>query len=184
MPTPTLTTADGLLSLREPGCRHELVRGALRRMSPAGHWHGDIGAILGERLTRHVRRRRLGKTYNADTGFLLAQNPDTVLAPDFAFVRTERLPPARSPGYFPGPPDLAVEIRSPRDSRKDAHEKALSWLAHGARGVWVIDPGASSVTVYRSHGEVHERTDHDDLSGDDLVPGFSMPVRELFAPDR
>ena len=180
MPNPTVTTAEQLLLLHEPGFRHELVRGELRRMSPAGHWHGEAGATLTELLVRHVREHHLGKVYMAEKGFLLARSPDTVLAPDLSFVCTERLPPARTRGYFPGPPDLAVEVRSPDDTRKKVHKKALSWLRHGARMVWVVDPMAESVTVYRGRDEVCEFRDDDVVEGGDVVPGFRVPVRELF----
>lgn len=175
-----VTTAEELLSLHEPGFRHELVRGELRRMSPAGHWHGGAGVTLTELLARHAREHHLGKVYMAETGFLLARNPDTVLAPDIAFVCNERLPPARTRGFFPGPPDLAVEVRSPDDTRQQVHEKSLSWLHHGARMVWVVDPMAERVTVYRGRNEVNELVADDVVEGGDVVPGFRVSVRELF----
>jgi Uma2 family endonuclease len=175
-----VTTAEELLSLHEPGFRHELVRGELRRMSPAGHWHGGAGGPLTELLLRHAREHHLGKVYMAETGFLLARNPDTVLAPDIAFVCNERLPPTRTRGFFPGPPDLAVEVRSPDDTRQQVHEKSLSWLRHGVRMVWVVDPKAERVTVYRSRDEVYELVADDVLQGGDVVQGFRVPVRELF----
>ena len=183
MPNPTVTTAEQLLLLHEPGFRHELVCGELRRMSPAGHWHGGAGAPLTELLIRHVREHHLGKVFMAETGFLLARNPDTVLAPDLSFVSKERLPPARTRGYFPGPPDLAVEVRSPDDTRKQVHEKALSWLRHGARMVWVVDPMAESVTVYRGTDDVRALGADDEILGGDVVPGFCVRVRDLFPID-
>ncbi|HEU4417445.1 MAG TPA: Uma2 family endonuclease, partial [Planctomycetota bacterium] len=118
-----------------------------------------------------------------ETGFLLARSPDTVLAPDLSFVCTERLPPARTRGYFPGPPDLAVEVRSPDDTRRKVHKKALSWLRHGARMVWVVDPMAESVTVYRGRDDVDELGEEDEAQGGDVVPGFCVRVRDLFASD-
>ncbi|HZN40301.1 MAG TPA: Uma2 family endonuclease [Planctomycetota bacterium] len=180
MPNPTVTTAEELLLLHEPGFRHELVRGELRRMSPAGHWHGGAGATLTELLVRHAREHNLGKTYMAETGFLLACNPDTVLAPDISFVCNERLPPTRTRGYFPGPPDLAVEVRSPEGTRRQLHEKVLSWLRHGTRMVWVVDPAKESVTVYRGTDEVHELREGDEIQGGDVLPGFRVLVRDLF----
>jgi Uma2 family endonuclease len=181
MPNPSITTAEDLLSIREPGFRHELVRGELRRMSPAGHWHGGVGMVLAELISRHVREHRLGRAYMAETGFVLSRNPDTVLAPDISFVRQERLPRAFSPGYFPGPPDLAVEITSPNDTYTAVHEKALSWLEHGTRLVWVVDPVAKRATVYRSRDDVRLLGPDDELAGDDVLPGLTVPLRDLFA---
>ena len=152
-------------------------------MSPAEHWHGGVEMVLGELLSHHVRVNRLGAAFPGDTGFLLARNPDTVLSPDLAFVTNERLPPVYSRGYFPGPPDLAVEIRSPDDTRRQLHERALSWLCHGARMVWVIDPFATNATIYRSKDDVREIGEGGDLQGEDVVPGFRVALRELFRTD-
>ena len=180
MQSPAVTTAEQLLGLREPGWRHELVRGELRRMSPAGHWHGALGSPLHEFLSRHVRERKLGRAYLAETGFLLTRNPDTVLAPDIAFVRKDRLPADFSPGYFPGPPDLAVEVTSPGETPTEVHEKALRWLEHGTRLVWVVDPIARRVTAYRSRDDIRILGIDDDLHGGEVVPGFAVRVRDLF----
>ncbi len=184
MPSPTITTAKELLSLDEPGVCHELVRGELRRMTPAGHWHGDVEILLSEVLSRHVRVNRLGKVYPSDAGFLLTRNPDTVLVPDLAFVQNERLPEACTRGYVPGAPDLAVEVRSPDDSRRQLHRKALSWLRHGARMVWVIDPVATNATVYRSKDDVREIDEGGYLLGGEVVPGFRVRLRRLFPTRR
>ena len=180
MSAPTITTAEGLLSLYEPGFRHELVRGELRRMSPAGHWHGGVAGRLATFVGRHVYEQRLGLAYGAETGFLLARNPDTVLAPDLAFVCRARLPLELTSGFFPGPPDFAVEVVSVNDTFTAVHEKALCWLEHGTRLVWVVDPKAQRVTVYRSVGDVAVFGVLDTLGGGDVLPGFSVAVRELF----
>ena len=183
MPSRSITTAEELLSLDEPGICYELVRGQLRRMSPAGQWHSGVEMVLGELLSHHVRVNKLGRAFPGDAGFLLARKPDTVLSPDVAFVTRERMPPPRSRGYFPGPPDLAVEIRSPGDRRRSLHERALSWLDHGARMVWVIDPIAANATVYRGKDDVREIGEDGDLLGEDVVPGFRVALRELFRTD-
>ena len=85
--------------------------------------------------------------------------------------------------YYSGCPDLAVEVRSPDDTRKRVHTKALSWLHHGARMVWVVDPLAESVTVYRGRNDVHELGGEDVVQGGDVVPGFCVRVRDLFPTD-
>ncbi|HEX5054251.1 MAG TPA: Uma2 family endonuclease [Planctomycetota bacterium] len=180
MPRPNVTTAEELLSLREPGFRHELVRGELRRMSCAGYWHGAVAGRLAALIGTHVLRQRLGMTFGTDTGFLLERNPDTVRAPDLAFVERERVPAQPGPGYFPGPPDFAVEVISPSDELADVHEEAVFWLEHGTRLVWVVDPKANRVTAYRSKNDVRVFAVGDRLEGGDVVPGLCLSVREIF----
>lgn len=174
------TTAEQLLQLDEPGCRHELVRGELRRMSNAGWWHGAIAAAVCEFLRAHVRQHRLGLVFAAETGFLLSRNPDTVRSPDAAFVRNERVPKEPSRGYFTGAPDLAVEVTSPTDTWEHVHEKAQCWLAHGAGAGWVVEAETRRVTVFRAGGTVAVLGANDTLRGDDALRGFAIPVAELF----
>lgn len=176
---PTVTTAEQLLGVHVPPWRHELVRGELRVMSPAGRRHGEACIALGALLHNHVRATRIGKVYGNDTGFVLARNPDTVLAPDLAFVR--RAPDPDEDGFYEGPPDLAIEVSSPRDSRRSILRKAREWLDHGCRGVWVVDPKEQSVTVLGPTGESRTLGVDDVLAGDELVPGFAVTVRQTFA---
>ena len=175
-----VTTAEQLLTLREPGCTHELVRGELRRMSNAGWWHGAVAAAVGEYLRTHVRNHRTGLVFAAETGFLLGRHPDTVRSPDAAFVRSERLPRQAAGGHFVGAPDLAVEVTSPGDSFEAVQEKALAWLAHGARVVWVVEAQARRVCVYRPGGTMRWLGVGDTLDGDDVLPGFAVAVAALF----
>jgi Uma2 family endonuclease len=180
MQTRPVTTAAQLLELREPG-RCELLRGELRRMSPAGEWHGSVAATVCHLLSQHVRPRQLGRVYGAETGFWIEHDPDTVRAPDAAFVTADRVPANPSAGYFDGPPDLAVEITSPSDRYAEVHEKALFWIARGARLVWVVEPMARFVTVYRRDGSQQTLREDDELTGEDLLPGFAVRVGDLFA---
>src|SRR6478672_3455296 len=119
-----INTADDLARLPDDGSRSELVRGEIRKMPPAGHEHGRItGALTGE-LGYYIRQRKLGLVFIAGTGFSLARDPDTVRAPDMAFVAAERAGAPTSPqGYWPGAPDLAVEVISPGDSYAEVDEK-------------------------------------------------------------
>jgi len=178
---PTVTTAEQLLGVHVPPWRHELVRGELRVMSPAGRRHGDACIALGSLLHDHVRGTRIGKVYGNDTGFVLARTPDTVLAPDLAFVCRDRLSDPDEDGFLEGPPDLAIEVRSPRDSRRSILRKAREWLDHGCRGVWVVDPKEQSVTVLGPSGESRTLGLDDVLTSDELMPGFAVTVREIFA---
>jgi len=151
MTTQALLTAEDLLRLSAEGGRHELIAGELRTMSPFGEEHGGIVAVFTAYLTMYVLAQRLGRVFAAETGFLVATDPDTVLAPDVAFVRAERLGAASS-GYYRGAPDLAVEIVSPHDRYTEVDEKVA----------------------------VRHLTVEDRLDGEDVVPGWSLAVRDLF----
>ena len=178
-----LMTAEELLRLPDDGMRHELIAGELRTMAPSGAEHGEIAITSGSALERYVRAHRLGRVFGAETGFLLATNPDTVRAPDLAFVSRERTRAAgRVTGYWPGAPDLAVEVISPNDRYSEVEEKVDTWLAHGTRLVVVVDPHRRTVTVRRPDGRTHHLTVADTLDGEEVVPGWTLPVRELFAP--
>ena len=176
-----VTTADQLLLHHEPGHRLELVRGELRRMSNAGWWHGAVAMRLGTLLQLHVAQHRLGLVFAAETGFLLARNPDTVRSPDAAFVRADRVPATSSRGYVPGAPDLAVEVRSPGD-RAQLDAKIADWFAHGCQLVWLVDAEARTVTSLRPGRPARTFAIGEQVPGDDVVPGFNLPVAELFPP--
>ena len=174
-----LVTAEELLVMPSEGMLTELVDGEIRKMSPAGFQHGDVAMLVGEVLSAYVRQRGLGKVTAAETGFILRRNPDTVRAPDVGFVRKERL--VQTDGYFPGPPDLAIEVISPNDTYTEVEAKVLDWLRSGVRLVVVIDPSKKSAAMHRSMTET-QRIDIDGaLDGGDVVPGWVLPLRELFA---
>ena len=175
-------TDEELLNKPDDGFRYELVEGELRKMPPAGSEHGYIAVNLTIPLGQHVKANQLGRVYAAETGFLIARDPDTVRAPDVAFVSRERVEKAgRVEGYFPGAPDLAVEVVSPNDTHTQVVEKALAWLEAGCRMVLVVDPSQRTVTVYRSLDNIRILTENDQLDGADVVPGWRLPVAELFA---
>ena len=155
---------------------YEFVKGELKRMSPPTMEHGEISMSLILPLGTYVRNKQLGRLYPADTTFKLG---DRLVKPDIAFVSNERLPENRRQGS-PIPPDLAVEVTSPSESQYDIIEKALAYLEAGTRLVWVIEPVAQTVTVYRSKTDIKTLTNNDTLSGEDVVEGFSCPVAQLF----
>jgi Uma2 family endonuclease len=175
-----ITTAEQLLN--SPGLgRCELVRGELTMMTPAGSEHGYLTARLTAHLVTFVYQHSLGKVFGAETGFRIAREPDTVRAPDIAFVGRERLAEPLPKGYFQGAPDLAVEVVSPGDRASQVLAKVQDWLDAGCQAVWVVDPETRTVTVYRSRSRIVVLGASDQLSGEDVVPGFALSVAELFA---
>ena len=177
-----LMTAEELLSLPRGQFRYELINGELKKMSPAGHNHGRIAIRLTAPLAQFAREKGLGEVYAAETGFKLRSNPDTVRAPDVAFIRQHRVKEVgETKGYWPGAPDLAVEVLSPDDTVSEIEEKVAEWLDAGAQMVWVVSPKLHAVTVYRSLTDIKTLTEKDTLDGGDVVPGFQISVAEIFA---
>ncbi len=176
-----LVTAEELLHMPEDGYRYELIHGEVLRMPPSGGEHGRVAMTIGSSLRQHVGQNDLGAVYAAETGFKLAANPDHVRAPDVAFVRKARVEQAgRVTGFWPGAPDLAIEVVSPGDSYSDVEEKIIDWLAAGTRMVVVVNPKKRSVSVYRSSTNIAILSDEQTLDGGDVVPGWSIPVRQIF----
>jgi Uma2 family endonuclease len=182
MSTTTLVTAEELLALPSGmGKRYELLAGELRVMSPAGWVHGEIVANIADLVGAFIRQHKLGRRFGAETGFLLRRDPDTVRAPDFAFIANEHLPKAKpTEAFWPGAPDLAVEVLSPGDTTGEVAEKVKEWLAAGCAAVWVVDPKLKTVTMYRSLADIEIRTTGETLAGDPIIPGFTCQVDELF----
>ena len=179
--TTKLVTAEELLAMPDDGFRYELVRGELRKMAPAGRVHGKRGNRVNYSLSTHVYENDLGETYLAETGFHLETDPDHVLAPDVAFVTREReeaIPD--EDGYFRGPPDLAVEVISPSDRYTEVAWKVEEWLAAGVRMVVVVNPRNHTVQTHTPDG-VTKLTEDDTLDGGEVVPGWRMPVADIFA---
>jgi Uma2 family endonuclease len=158
----------------------ELVRGELIMMSPSGFQHGRIANRIAARLEWFVAKHSLGVVTTAEAGYQIGHDPDTVRAPDVAFVRTERIPSVEPKGYYQGAPDLAVEVVSPGDRASDVLAKAQEWLAAGCRAVWVVDPKTSTVSVHRSPREITVLHQGDLLEGGEVLPGFSLPVGDIF----
>lgn len=150
-------------------------------MAPAGFDHGSVTGRLTIRLGHYVLEHKLGDVVAAETGFVIARDPDTVRAPDIAFVRQERIPKNGRPAKFwSGAPDLAVETMSPSDTVLDVDEKVQEWLAAGTRLVWVLNSRQRTVKVYRPGNSVQMLQSTDILNGEDVVAGFHITVAEIF----
>jgi len=132
-------------------------------MSPAGGLHGWVMLNVGSPVRERVRRTKSGYIFGAETGFLIERDPDTVRAPDVAFVRLERVKHGLTERFFEGAPDLAAEVLSPTDSASEVHEKAEQWLRAGCSEVWLIDPRRKSASRCTP-----------------LLPDFLLPVDSLF----
>ncbi len=177
--TTGLMTADELLRLGDD-VHGELIRGVFCEMSPPGTEHGEIVMRLGRWLGNFIEPRQLGRL-GGDTGIWLERDPDTVRAPDIVFRLAERLPPGpRITGYSEVMPDLAVEVRSPNDTRPDVRAKAEMWLSHGVRLVWVVHPDTRTIDVYRPDAEMLTLGAAATLDGGDVLPGFTCAVSTVF----
>jgi len=172
-------TAEELLRLNLPNKRTELVRGVLVVREPAGYQHGDVAMRLAAAIFTHVQARGLGRVFAAETGFTLARKPDTVRAPDVAFISTARLPDPPPRGFAELAPDLAVEVLSPDDRPGEVLAKVADWLNAGARLVWVVDPVRVLARVYRADGSESILDDTDALRGEDVLPGFEYPLSAI-----
>ncbi|MEN1678466.1 MAG: Uma2 family endonuclease [Planctomycetota bacterium] len=178
-------TADHLYGigaqLKQHGKRCELVSGELRIMSPAGGQHGALASDIGAMLASHARALGLGRCFGAETGFVIQRDPDSVRAPDVAFVAQDRIDAIGIPErFFPETPTLAVEIISPSETESQVHAKAQMWIESGCEMVWLVWPSSRTVTVYRSLEDVRELATDQTLEGGDVLPGFSVPVATLF----
>lgn len=198
MITPTRTprrtkrmTAEELAAWPGRAGRSELVRGVYVAMSPGSGGHGFLTARVALRLGAFVESHaHLGRVYGAETGFILFRNPDTVRAPDAAFLRFPRADhPLDQPGFVDGPPDLAVEVVSPGDTGREVAAKVDDYLTAGTPVVWVVRPSDRTVTVYRrvaggdgAAGAVETRVlgESDVLDGGDVLPGLAIEVGRLF----
>ena len=181
MATTRVMTAEELWRLPDDGYRHELYWGELRRTMPSGGEASHIGVRFGARLLVFVEEQDLGFVTGADGGYLLARDPDVVLAPDAAFVRADRVPPPEErTGFLAVPPDLAVEVVSPGDSAPEVAAKVAVYHRLGVRLVWVADPGPRTVAVHSAGGAPHVLREGDVLDGGDVLPGFRWPVADIF----
>lgn len=150
-------------------------------MAPTGFNHGSVAMNLGGPLHAYAKAKGLGVVVSAEAGFVLSREPDTVRAPDIGFVSAGRIPPGEETvKFWEGAPDLAVEVLSPSDTVDEIEEKVDDYLAAGTALVWVVNPRRKTVTVYRPSQQPTLLSENNDLSGDEVVPGFHIPVAAIF----
>ena len=179
--TPALLTAADVERLSLPGKQVELVRGRLVVREPPGTWHGAVAAKLAYYLGDFVYREGLGFVFAQDTGFKIASDPDTVRAPDVAFVARDRTEQIRARGYAELAPDLLAEILSPDDRPAEVLAKVADWLAAGTKLVWVIDPERREARVYRQDGSLSVLGEGDSLDGEDVLPEFRCALASVLS---
>ncbi len=163
----------------------ELVRGKVRakrsEMSPASGNHGLIAGEIFGRLYTFVTAHDLGRVFAAETGFILSRNPNSVRAPDAAFITRERIGETRPErGFWPVAPDLAVEVMSPNDTSAEIENKIREYFAAGTRLIWVIYPQSRTVHVYDSAQRAQILSANETLGGGELLPGFACEIAMLF----
>lgn len=181
MVTTKLMTVEDVERLPESE-RFEIMRGEVRSMPPSNFDHSDISLGIGARVREFVMRNNLGRVVGADAGFILSRMPDTLLAPDAAFVRGERLPARDERQQFlEVVPDLAIEVLSPSNTATEMSDKVLAYLEAGTQLVWVVDPFRKIVTVFTPDRSSHIHIEGETLDGGDVLPGFSVAVAEIFA---
>jgi Uma2 family endonuclease len=160
--------------------RCELVEGRIVPMAPTGDEHGGVEVNIGAVLREFVRTHKMGKVRGGEVGIYIRRNPDTVRGADVLFISNERYAQKKSLSFLDVAPELIVEILSPHDSWSDVTQKLREYFAIGVLLVWVVDPPARTVYAYRSMTEIREFSEHDHLPGDEVLPGFSVKVAELF----
>jgi Uma2 family endonuclease len=173
-------TDEEFMALPEDG-RYELVDGEVIEIGNSGMEHGNISTFLGGALELYARSRKLGVTCDSSTAF--AMKTGNKRSPDIGFVAKARLQGLKRlpKGFFQGAPDLAVEVISPSNTFEEIHNKLVEYFDNGCRLAWVIHPDEQSVLVYRQPQPDRLLKLTDSLDGEDVVPGFTLSVSELFA---
>lgn len=165
----------------EDGVQHELVEGVLVEMPTAKPGCGLLMELIGNLLAAYVREHPLGYILRDNNGFVLQRTPDTVRISDIAYVQRERLLSINVwEDYISGAHDLAVEIVSPSDRANAVRAKARESIAAGSQLVWIVWPKTRTLTVYTLDDEPREYGADDMLDGGNVLPGFSVRVRDLF----
>ena len=186
MATTRLMTAEDVVRLQmDNDVHYELIEGELERMSPATPEHAWIETRFASRVGNHVESHSLGTVFGSSAGYFFGHEPDTLLEPDFTFIRADRVPPSADwRAFFEVVPDLVIEIISPSERRAHIDRKVAIYLTAGVRPVWFVDPWRRTVTVYAPNQEPFVLGDAQELDGRDVLPGLRFPIASIFPPSR
>ena len=158
---------------------HELIRGELYPIMPAGTLHGVITSRLSAYLSFFVMENNLGEITAAESGFKLVNQSN--VGADIGFIGKEKLAKFGIPdSFFPTAPDLAVEVISPSNSSEEISTKVEDYLSSGSRLVWIVYPKRKVVVVYRQTNTVSFLHETDELDGEDVLPDFKLPITKIF----
>jgi Uma2 family endonuclease len=175
-----VVTADELSAMGSDA-PYDLIEGELHEVSPSWVKASIISQAISGWMTPFVREHSLGFITGEQGGYLLSQDPDTVVAPDLAFVQTHRIPIGYDfESFFPGPPDLAVEVVSPSDSQAEVFRKLARYAAANCPVVWIIYPAQRAVTVHELGEPPKTFQEGEVLTGGEILPGFELAVSEIF----
>jgi len=160
---------------------YELDNGKLVVMPPPGDIHGALESNLITQLKIQGEERGLGKARSGEVMIILRRNPDRVVGADALFIVNSSLPIRRSTeGFLETIPDLVLEVRSKNDTLAKIQRKVGEYLTAGVQVVWVADPFNETVTAYRRGRKPRVFTTRDTLTVEDIIPGFQMPVADVF----
>ena len=173
-----LTAEEFYLFCCENDGRYELVDGEVLELAPANDEHGETAGNVVTAFNNYSRPRGIGRA-RVETGYTLRTGPDTVRGPDVSFVLQPRVE-GRGSGFPVGAPDIAVEVVSPSNTAAEVARKVAEYLAAGSQRVWVIYPAARRVVIHRADGSVLSYGGDDVIADEELLPGFSLPLSEIF----
>lgn len=180
--TEQLFTADDVWEMAQDNDKHfELIEGIIFRMAPTGFLHGTTTNELARVFSNHIKEHKLGTVTAAETGYRLSDN--TVIAPDIAFIRADRVPKEPVEGYLPFAPDLAVEVMSPSNNASEMSRKIDLLMQHGTQLIWIVHPTTKAIDVYSADGDIVKVSFlklADTLTGGVVLPDFTLKLSELF----
>jgi Uma2 family endonuclease len=178
-PSRKLVTGEELYHMGDIG-RIELINGVIKQYMPTGHPHAYHELLLGMYIMQFVLKHKLGRALSGEVGIYIRRNPDTVRAADIAFISNQRLAQATERGFLDVAPELVVEVMSPDDTWSEVNDKLADYFSIDVKLVWIVDPLRSRIHVYRSLTNVTILAEDDQLTGEDVLPGFTLSISAIF----